>query len=94
MVTNNRENLGPAERIIQSVLAYTDHLYHGRPGMVTVDARQNVDVRWEPVTHKVEERQMKMFELYVGETDALTEVEQSEVMPALEPEQRRERAHW
>jgi len=55
MVTNNRENLGPAERIIQSVLAYTDHLYHGRPGVVTPDARHNIGVRWEPVTHKVED---------------------------------------
>lgn len=55
MVNNNRENLGPAERIIQSVLTYTDHLYHGRPGVVIADQRTNVGVRWEPVTHKVED---------------------------------------
>ncbi len=54
MTTNNAEKLGPAERIIQQLLAYTDHLYHGRPGIVTTDARQTVGVRWEPVTHKVE----------------------------------------
>jgi len=52
---NNRENLGPAERIIASVLTYTDHLYHGRPGIVIEDKRTNVGVRWEPVTPKVEE---------------------------------------
>jgi VWA domain-containing protein len=63
MVTNNRENLGPAERIIQSVLAYTDHLYHGRPGVVTADARHNIGVRWEPVTHKVEDGQKVVYKL-------------------------------
>lgn len=52
---NNRENLGPAERIIASVLTYTDHLYHGRPGVVIEDKRTNVGVRWEPVTPKTEE---------------------------------------
>lgn len=49
------ENLGPAERIIQTVLAYTDHLYHGRPGIVTKDATSIAGVKWAPVTHKVEE---------------------------------------
>lgn len=52
---NNRENLGPAERIISSVLTYTDHLYHGRPGVVIEDKRTNVGVRWEPVMPKTEE---------------------------------------
>jgi len=52
---NNRENLGPAERIIASVLTYTDHLYHGRPGVVVEDKRTNIGVRWEPVTPKTEE---------------------------------------
>jgi len=51
---NNRENLGPAERIIASVLTYTDHLYHGRPGIVIEDKRANVGVRWEPVTPTTE----------------------------------------
>lgn len=61
MTTN--ENLGPAERIIQSLLAYTDHLYHGRPGMVVADQRYNVGVRWEPVTHKVENEQKVAYRL-------------------------------
>jgi len=48
------ENLGPAERIIQSLITYTDHAVHNRPGIVVPDARLNVGVRWEPVTHKEE----------------------------------------
>jgi hypothetical protein len=50
----NQEQLGPADKIIQALLAYTDHLYHGRPGMTVPDARFNVGVRWAPVTHKEE----------------------------------------
>lgn len=41
------ENLGPAERIINALLAYTDHMYHNRPGFVVADARHNIGVRWE-----------------------------------------------
>jgi hypothetical protein len=51
---NAREALGPAERIVQSLLAYTDHAIHNRPGVVFPDARHNIGVRWEPCTHKVE----------------------------------------
>ena len=50
----DKENLGPAERIIQALLAYTDHAVHNRPGLVVPDGRFNVGVRWEPVTHKEE----------------------------------------
>jgi hypothetical protein len=50
-----REGLGPAERILQALLTYTDHMIHNRPGMVTPDRRTTVGVRWEPVTHKVNE---------------------------------------
>lgn len=49
------EALGPAEKIIQALLTYSDHLYHGRPGVVIQDARSNTGVRWEAVTHKVSE---------------------------------------
>lgn len=48
------ENLGPAERVINSLLTYSDHLYHGRPGVVVADTRIAAGVRWEPVTHKEE----------------------------------------
>ena len=49
---DTKETLGPAETIIQSLLAYSDHIYHGRPGVVVPDARSTTGVRWDPVTHK------------------------------------------
>jgi hypothetical protein len=52
---DNKEALGPAETIIQSLLAYSDHMVHNRPGVVVPDARATVGVRWDPVTHKEEE---------------------------------------
>ena len=49
---DNKEALGPAETIIASLLAHTDHMVHNRPGVVVPDARNKVGVRWDPVTHK------------------------------------------
>ncbi len=63
---NNRENLGPAERIINSLLTYTDH--HNRPGVVVKDARFAVGVRWDPVTHKVENDEKVVYRLTGRET--------------------------
>lgn len=48
------ENMGPAERIVQAVLAYSDHLVHNRPGMVVADATSVTGLRWQPVTHRLE----------------------------------------
>lgn len=59
----NQENLGASERIIQALLTYQDHAVHNRPGMVTKDARFNVGVRWEPVTHKVEDGKKVVYRL-------------------------------
>jgi len=50
----DNEDLGTAERIIQTLIGYTDHMVHNRPGMVVRDARAAIGVRWTPVTHKVE----------------------------------------
>ena len=50
------EKLGPAERIMQSVLTYTDHLVHNRPGLVVPDGRTNTGVRWDFATYKEEKR--------------------------------------
>jgi len=50
----NQENLGPAEKIIQSVLTYTDHCVHNRPGIVAQDGRTTIGVRWDFATYKVE----------------------------------------
>lgn len=58
-----REALGPAERIIQTLTTYTDHLYHGRPGIVTADARTHIGVRWEPVTHKEVDGKKTVYKL-------------------------------
>jgi len=49
---DNKENLGPAETIIQSMLAYQDHMVHNRPGVVVADPHSTVGVRWQPVTHR------------------------------------------
>lgn len=59
----NQENLGPAERIIQTVLAYTDHAAHGRPGVVVTDLSSVTGVRWSPVTHKVEDGAKVVYRL-------------------------------
>jgi hypothetical protein len=58
----DKENLGPAERILQTVLTYADHLYHGRPGIVSTN-HSAVGVLWEPVTHKVENGQKVVYKL-------------------------------
>lgn len=59
----NNENLGPAEKIIQTILAYSDHMVHNRPGMVTADAGATVGVKWQPVTHKLEEGKKIVYRL-------------------------------
>src|SRR5262245_28627964 len=59
----NKENLGPAERIVQTILAYSDHMVHNRPGMVVRDATAIVGVRWSPVTHRVEDGQKVVYQL-------------------------------
>lgn len=49
------EALGPAERIIQTLLTHADHMVHNRPGIVIPDGRTVTGVRWSEVTHKVED---------------------------------------
>jgi hypothetical protein len=62
-MTTAAEKLGPAEKILQTLLNYTDHMVHNRPGMVTPDARQTIGVRWVPVTHKDEAGEKVVYEL-------------------------------
>ncbi len=50
----NNENLGPAERIIQTVLQYSDHMVHNRPGMVSPDPTSAAGVKWTYVKWKEE----------------------------------------
>lgn len=53
-MTTAAEKLGPAERIIAALLAHTDHVVHGRPGVVTTDASNTLGVKWEFATHRAE----------------------------------------
>ncbi|MGF1465648.1 MAG: VWA domain-containing protein [Sandaracinaceae bacterium] len=48
------EHRGPAEILLQSLLTYTDHLYHNRPGVVVADRTVPIGLRWSPVTHREE----------------------------------------
>lgn len=71
----NHENLGPAERIIQTLLAYSDHMVHNRPGMVVRDASVVIGVRWAPVTHEVEGERKVVYRLdKMGKKTAKTRV--------------------
>src|ERR1700751_1772347 len=63
MMRATAEKLGPAEKILQTLLNHTDHMVHNRPGLVTGDARHTVGVRWVPVTHKEENGQKVVYEL-------------------------------
>jgi hypothetical protein len=49
------ENLGPAERIINTLLAYSDHMVHNRAGIVVRDVTSVTGVRWSPAIWKLEE---------------------------------------
>lgn len=57
------EKLGPAERIIETLLRSTDHLVHNRPGMVVPDAQAAIGVRWEPVTSALEGEAKAIYRL-------------------------------
>jgi hypothetical protein len=46
------ERMGAAETIVQSIMTYTDHMFHNRCGIVSPDARFKVGVRWEYATHR------------------------------------------
>ena len=62
-MTTAAEKLGPAEKILQTLLNHTDHMVHNRPGMVSPDARHTIGVRWVPVTHKDENGEKIVYEL-------------------------------
>lgn len=50
----NRENLGPAERVIQAFLTHADHMFHNRPGMITPAPNTPTGVLWAPAVKKVD----------------------------------------
>ncbi len=55
------EALGPAERIVQTLTTFTDHLVHNRPGVVTPAPESNIGVRWEQASWKKEEGEKKVY---------------------------------
>lgn len=55
------EALGPAERILSSLLTFTDHLVHNRPGMVSKDPSSPVGVKWEQVIWKEEDGKKNVY---------------------------------
>ncbi len=57
------ENMGAAEKIVETVLAYSDHLVHNRPGMVVPDRASVVGVRWMPVTYRLENGEKVVYRL-------------------------------
>lgn len=56
------EALGPAERIIQTLTTFVDHIYHGRPGFVRQDTSP-IGVAWTPVTWKEEGGTRQVYSL-------------------------------
>jgi hypothetical protein len=49
------ESLGPAERIVQMLSNFTDHLRHNRPGFVTDDPNSPWGTSWQQATWKAQE---------------------------------------
>lgn len=48
------ENLGPAERLIETLLTNADHCVHNRPGIVTAAPGTPAGVVWEAASYKTE----------------------------------------
>ncbi len=57
------ESLGPAERIIETLLTFSDHMVHNRPGVVVQDRSQPHGVRWSPATWRTVEGEKVYFRL-------------------------------
>lgn len=51
-MSNRREDLGPAERIVKTLLDATEHIIHHRPGMMVVNRRAPFGYSWKSVTYK------------------------------------------
>ena len=69
------EALGPAERIVQTLIGFTDHLVHNRPGVVTDDPQANIGVRWQAASWKEEEGVKKVYRLHkVGRKNMKTQL--------------------
>lgn len=48
------EQLGPAECIIQTLISFSDHIYHGRTGIVQPDPSSSIGARFTPAVWKLD----------------------------------------
>jgi hypothetical protein len=51
--------MGSAERIVQMITGFVDHMIHNRPGVVSLDPTALFGAKW--VTHKLEEAQKVVY---------------------------------
>jgi hypothetical protein len=51
----NQEAIGSAEQIVNSLLTFTDHMVHNRPGVVFPDEKSVTGVRWVSATWRLQE---------------------------------------
>lgn len=58
-----RENLGAAERIINTLLTFNDHMVHNRTGMVEPAPATPIGVKWSPVTYREEDGKKVVYKL-------------------------------
>jgi hypothetical protein len=57
------ESLGPAERIVQTLTTWTDHMVHNRPGLVSEATGTPTGTRWQPVSWKQEGEERVVYGL-------------------------------
>lgn len=57
------ENLGPAERIVQTLLSWSDHLVHNRTGVVITDLNRPTGVTWQPAIWKEEKGRKVVYRM-------------------------------
>lgn len=69
------ERLGPAERTVQTLTTFVDHMVHNRPGILTPAPQVNIGVQWEPVTWKQEGEEKVVYKLTkVGNKSTRTKI--------------------
>lgn len=61
-----RANLGPAERVVQTLLAYSDHMVHNRPGYIFQDPTKVTGTRWHQGNHREEDGQRVAYLKHKG----------------------------
>ncbi len=57
------ETLGPAERIIQTLTTFVDHMVHNRSGVFVADATQAIGGKWHPASYQEENGVKTVYKL-------------------------------